>query len=211
MKFLLTLTLIAVFGPAISHSKDLKAYGADCEIIGFKPKTPAYGKCILELSREDLNRPTAEVQQSPVTVTPPDLPVGYVSSQTLGTVGAIIGRRDTTSRLDGEGTLIWSQNNSTVAPLGRANFSAAVAACAAMNASGALGYSSGWRLPSQPELSGLNNSGMMTKLILASWTFDSTWTSTQHSSWGHYTGYFAFADLDSDSGRRYVSCVHENF
>ncbi|MBV5279792.1 MAG: hypothetical protein J0651_00490, partial [Actinobacteria bacterium] len=50
---------------------------------------------------------------------------------------------------------MWSKNNSTVASPGTANYSAAAAAC---DASTALGYSD-WRLPTQPELSGLYNAG----------------------------------------------------
>jgi hypothetical protein len=114
------------------------------------------------------------------------LPAGYVSS----------------------GTLIWSKNNSTVASPGNADYNAAFAACAAMNTSSALGYSSGWRLPTQPELSGLYNAGTG---ALAGWTLNNrTWSSTDFGAGFHYrvdldNGYVGW---DFDSASHYVSCVH---
>lgn len=52
---LLTLLLFITLS---SNAKDLDAYGADCKEIGFKPKTPAYGDCVLELKRRDKTQST---------------------------------------------------------------------------------------------------------------------------------------------------------
>ncbi len=48
--------------PSLSNAKDLDSYGAECKEIGFKPKTPAYGECVLELRKRDMgsNRPTTQ-------------------------------------------------------------------------------------------------------------------------------------------------------
>jgi hypothetical protein len=137
------------------------------------------------------------------------LPAGYVRTNTLLTLGSIVSIHDTTSRLDGTGTLIWSKNNSTVASPGKTGYSTAAAACLAMNTSRALGYSSGWRLPTQPELSGLHNAGTGA-LTAAVWTLNSTWSSTDNGFGNH-----SMVDLDaggvywnSGSFNAYVSCVH---
>lgn len=64
----------------------------------------------------------------------------------------------------------------------------------------------GWRLPTQPELSALYTSGAMNG---QGWTFGSAWSSTQYSAGYHYfvglnSGYVNWA---SDTGNSYVSCV----
>ena len=129
------------------------------------------------------------------------LPPGYVSTGTSSGSGSIgLGAN---WNLFGGGTLIWSKNNSTVASR-YANYSAALAACVAMNNSSALGYSD-WRLPTQQELSGLYNS----HTALTGWTSAFTWSSTAGGG-GHY-------DVDLNVGGvgwiydgtyGYVSCVH---
>ena len=141
----------------------------------------------------------------PTTAT---LPAGYVSTQRLGTAGSIVSGYDTTSRLNGGGTLIWSRNNSTVASPGKATYSTAAAACAAMNTSSALGYSD-WRLPTQQELSGLYNA-VTGALTAAVWTLAVTWSATTPGDGNRYS-----VDLndgivywDFDKNARYVSCVH---
>jgi hypothetical protein len=210
MKLILrVLALIMALSTPIALAKDLKSYGGDCEKIGFKPKTTAYGKCILELSREDIGIPLDKVVKSKLDSHPANLPEGFISSKTLGSPGWIEAGRDSISRLDGDGTLIWSRNNTTVSPHGRANFEAAVTVCNAMNSAGVLGYSIGWRLPTQQELSGLYNLGT-TKLFLAGWTFERCWTSTPFSGGGHYTVYLSIAEPYSDNGNSYVSCVHQD-
>ena len=134
------------------------------------------------------------------------LPPGYVSTGTSSGSGSIgLGAN---WNLFGGGTLIWSKNNSTVASPGYANYSAAATAC---HNSRALGYSD-WRLPTQPELSGLYNlyNAGTTALTTAGWTLVYTWSSTDDGAGYHY-----FVDLHvggvnwgSDSNYNYVSCVH---
>lgn len=50
MKLILVICLMFCL-PAITEAKDLDEYGAECKDIGFKPKTPAYGDCVLELRK----------------------------------------------------------------------------------------------------------------------------------------------------------------
>lgn len=174
---------MAILLPAISHSKDLKAYGKDCEKIGFKPKTPAYGKCILELSREDINSAPQQKEERVSNVRVEEyanLPAGYVRTKTLGSVGSVIDNHDATSKLDGNGTLIWSKNNNTFVDNGVYKYEAIIATCAAMNTSGVMGYTSGWRLPTQPELSGLYNAGI-NPLTSNGWAIRPTWSSTENT------------------------------
>ncbi len=92
---------------------------------------------------------------------------------------------------------------------GYANYSTAAAACAAMNTSSALGYSSGWRLPTQPELSGLYNAGT-SALTTAGWTLFHTWSSTDDGAGNHYfvSLDYGYVDWSVDSYNSYVSCVH---
>ena len=139
----------------------------------------------------------------PTTTT---LPAGYVSTGTSSGSGSI--GLSANWNLSGGGTLIWSKNNSTVASPGYANYSAAATAC---HNSRALGYSD-WRLPTQPELSGLYNlyNAGTTALTTAGWTLVYTWSSTDDGAGYHY-----FVDLHvggvgwgSDSSFIYVSCVH---
>ncbi len=105
------------------------------------------------------------------------------------------------------GTLIWSRNNSTVASPGYAIYATAAATCAA---STALGYAAGtWRLPTQPELSGLYNAGT-SALSTAGWTLNNTWSSTVNDFGYHYyvSLYNGNVVLNSGSYDGYVSCVH---
>ncbi|MBA0902716.1 MAG: DUF1566 domain-containing protein, partial [Candidatus Nitrotoga sp.] len=135
------------------------------------------------------------------------LPAGYVQTGTSsgsGSIGSSPGWG-----LAGGGTLIWSKNNSTVASPGYANYAAANAACVAMNTSHALGYNSGWRLPTQQELSGLHNAGT-SALSTAGWELDGTWSSTDDGAGDHYGVYLRSGNVfnDYDSHIYYVSCVH---
>jgi hypothetical protein len=136
------------------------------------------------------------------------LPAAYVSTGTSsgsGSIGSLTGWS-----LAGVGTLIWSKNNSTVASPGYADYSTATAACAAMNTSSALGYSSGWRLPTQQELSGLYNAGP-SALTAANWTLFVTWSSTDNGAGYHYIVDLQDGNVFWDSHSNYlsyVSCVH---
>jgi hypothetical protein len=223
MKLLITVFLIAFLAPVISHSKDLKAYGKDCEKIGFKPKTPAYGKCILELSRDDITNTSQQKVEKPVEHNQTaSLPAGYVRTKNIISTGAIkdrndrtsmlIGRNDKMSMLNGSGTLVWS-NNTTTADFvdGKAIYVDALKTCNAMNASSKLGFNNGWRLPSQQELSGLLNSDIE-KLKLNYWRLDGTWTSEPFQNDSHF-----YVHLDSGMIREIfdifsysVTCVHES-
>jgi hypothetical protein len=141
----------------------------------------------------------------PATAT---LPSGYISTGTSSGSGSI--GSGSGWGLSGVGTLIWSPNNSTVASPGYANYSDAASACAAMNTSSTLGYSSGWRLPTQPELSGLYNAGTGA-LTAAGWTLEYTWSSSL-STVGHHDHVSLFNGdvhffIDYYNGT-YVSCVH---
>ena len=198
------LALIIVLSPPVASAKDLKEYGTDCEKIGFKPKTPAYGKCILELSREDVNiTPQKKVEQpNVINETTNVLPAGFVRTKTLGTAGSIVRYSDRTSRLNGVGTLIWSRAEN------RAYWGAANAVC---TASTALGFAAGtWRLPTQQELSGLYNEGT-SALVTQGWTLFDRWSATTAGAGRHYVVYLDFGAvyLDIDSVDFYVTCVHE--
>ncbi len=56
--------------PSIAMAKDLDAYGAECKEIGFKPKTPAYGDCVLELRKRDLGNTPIQSKATITTNTP---------------------------------------------------------------------------------------------------------------------------------------------
>ena len=144
-------------------------------------------------------------------VPPPPLPAGYVSTERLGTAGTIEFHEDKTSRLNGGGTLIWSKNNSTFPPSSSPEFSRqgayidAVNACAAMNASSTLGYSSGWRLPTQQELSGFYNRGYAA-MNASGWSLFDTWSATT----GANKVYMGTGIIGNSEGHSYsyASCVH---
>lgn len=53
MKIIFLISLIFFSQPLITEAKDLEEYGAQCKDIGFKPKTPAYGDCVLELRKRE--------------------------------------------------------------------------------------------------------------------------------------------------------------
>jgi hypothetical protein len=54
------------------QAKDLDEYAAQCKDIGFKPKTPAYGDCVLELRKRDIvgNRTNTQSLTATSTATP---------------------------------------------------------------------------------------------------------------------------------------------
>ena len=129
---------------------------------------------------------------------PAGYPAGYVCTQTLGTQGSIVSDYDTTSRLNGDGSLVWA--TITITKI----FSGANTECNTLNTSEAAGFTSGWRLPTQQELSGLNNSGLLRsgKRVWSSTISDTN----KHYGVGLYTG-----NLLSQSDTtvlNYVSCVH---
>jgi len=58
--FCMTLT----FSPLVIFANDLASYENTCKEIGFKPKTPDYGDCVLELRKRDLNKGEAKPRSS---------------------------------------------------------------------------------------------------------------------------------------------------
>ena len=58
---LLTITCFFVFVANLAIADGFETYESTCKEIGFKPKTPDYGDCVLELRKRDLNR--AQKQQ----------------------------------------------------------------------------------------------------------------------------------------------------
>ena len=62
----LALLLLLFFGASSLQAETFEAYENTCKGIGFKPKTPAYGECVLELrSRDQVNAaPSAEARNT---------------------------------------------------------------------------------------------------------------------------------------------------
>jgi adhesin/invasin len=93
------------------------------------------------------------------------LPNGYICTPRLRTTGTIVADRDTTSQLDGGGTLIWAPVTSRLG-----NFDFSQSTCSALSNPV---FSSGWRQPTQQELSGLYN-GRTSAITPAVWP-PATW------------------------------------
>ena len=62
MKTIKILMLLALFNLNLAFADEFEQYGNTCKEIGFKPKTPDYGDCVLELRKRDLNK--AQKQKS---------------------------------------------------------------------------------------------------------------------------------------------------
>jgi hypothetical protein len=56
MKIIMVLMFAVFFNSPSAYSDELERYGTTCKEIGFKPKTPDYGDCVLELRKRDLNK-----------------------------------------------------------------------------------------------------------------------------------------------------------
>ena len=115
--------------------------------------------------------------------------------------------------------MIWSPNNATLdlPPNGYGNYKEAAAACTAMNTNNTLGYSSGWRLPTQSELLSLHNGGAVEFLPtsdgdVVGWERFNTWSSTYNGDGGHIfvnigvDGYST--TIGDDTPNIDISCVH---
>ena len=61
MKIIIVLIFAVFFSSHSAYADELDQYGSTCKEIGFKPKTPDYGDCVLELRKRDLNK--AQKQQ----------------------------------------------------------------------------------------------------------------------------------------------------
>jgi hypothetical protein len=58
------LCVALTFSPPAIFANDLASYENTCKEIGFKPKTPDYGDCVLELRKRDLNKGEAKSRSS---------------------------------------------------------------------------------------------------------------------------------------------------
>ena len=133
----------------------------------------------------------AAVQSVALTTTAASLPAGYV----------VQGGLTWTPNTIGSATFGSDFNNWGI-PGGYANWATASAFCAA----GTFNGQTGWRLPTQTELSGLYSSGAMNG---QGWALNGTWSSTANGSGDHsfvslnYGGVYWFGDTN----HIYVSCV----
>jgi hypothetical protein len=62
MKNIMILMVIVLLSLNLVYADEFEQYGNTCKEIGFKPKTPDYGDCVLELRKRDLNK--AQKQKS---------------------------------------------------------------------------------------------------------------------------------------------------
>jgi hypothetical protein len=62
MKIIMALIFAVFLCSHSAYADELEQYGNTCKEIGFKPKTPDYGDCVLELRKRDLNK--AQKQKS---------------------------------------------------------------------------------------------------------------------------------------------------
>ena len=133
------------------------------------------------VAKDAANNVQAAVQNVAVTTTAAALPTGYVS----------------------QGGLTWMPNN-IMPPNGYANWSAADTYCTTTTING----QTGWRLPTQLELSNLYNSGAMNG---QGWVLNPTWSSTPypHVVGTHYGVYLNNGVIDwfSDANGNSVTCV----
>jgi len=62
MKLIVILISTLFFVSHSAYADEFEQYGNTCKEIGFKPKTPDYGDCVLELRKRDINK--AQKQKS---------------------------------------------------------------------------------------------------------------------------------------------------
>jgi adhesin/invasin len=137
------------------------------------------------------------------------LTTGFICTQKLGTALEPLpfpSGNDTTSLLNGGGTLVWSPNNNTIAPSGQGNYSTAASTCSSYSA---FGFSSGWRLPTAQELAGLNNS-YSSAVSAAGWISSVMWSSSEPFSGAHYSASGNnFGVQGNTFSGSYATCVYE--
>ena len=123
---------------------------------------------------------------------------GTYYSQNVGGTGTIGSGNGW--NLTGGGTLTWAPIIATSA----APFVDAGAQCSALG--------SGWRLPTQPELSGLFNSSVGPTLTALGWFLGTTWSSSEFGGGIHYAVQLTDGRGDitskADGFTLMVSCVH---
>ena len=61
---LLTIACFFVFVANLAIADGFETYESSCKEIGFKPKTPDFGDCVLELRKRDLSKKTIKVPQT---------------------------------------------------------------------------------------------------------------------------------------------------
>lgn len=139
------------------------------------------------------------------------LPNGYICTPKLGTQGMIVTDtyghdHDLTSKLDGGGTLIWAP----VATSPRGNYDFAQSTCSSLSNDV---FSFGWRLPTQQEISALNN-GKSSSITPAVWP-PATWNITK-AVWSS-SAPPDYKSVNLDGGEIYytngpngaIACVHD--
>lgn len=198
--FSLLAVIIALSSP-VALAKDLKSYGADCEKIGFKPKTPAYGKCILELSREDVNS-TPQQKIEKITA-PEEVLQSAVESEVVEMPES--GFAPPESGYITQGNLEWMPTNFML------HWDDANDFCKLK----VIHKQTNWRLPSVDELSSFYRyvHNQSKELINLGWTLDTTWSSNARLVTTHY--FVSLADgsvspYGPESYENYVTCVHSN-
>ena len=138
------------------------------------------------------------------------LPTGFICTQKLGTTLEFLpfpSGDDTTSLLNGGGTLVWSPNYNTIAPSGQGDYSTAASTCSSYSA---FGFSSGWRLPTAQELAGLNNS-YSSAVSAAGWIANNRiWSSSQAFDGAHHNLVGSSVGIQGDAftGNN-ATCVYE--
>lgn len=137
-------------------------------------------------------------------------PAGFICTEGLGTALAELpfpSGNDTTSQLNGLGTLVWSPNNNTIAPPGTGNYLTAASTCSSYSA---VGYNSGWRLPTAQEIAGLYNSFNSARSA-AGWNNNYTWSSNVAPvpPNAHHVVSQNFVGIVSNGANSNITCVRE--
>lgn len=82
MKIIMVLMFAFFFNSHSVYADELEQYGNICKEIGFKPKTPDYGDCVLELRSRDLKKANkAKSQRASKVVPDDDLPLPILEKQ----------------------------------------------------------------------------------------------------------------------------------
>jgi len=81
MKIIMVLMFAFFFNSHSVYADELEQYGNICKEIGFKPKTPDYGDCVLELRSRDLKKTKLKVQKVNKVVPEHDLPEFITDNQ----------------------------------------------------------------------------------------------------------------------------------
>ena len=89
MKIIMVLMFAFFFNSHSVYANELEQYGNICKEIGFKPKTPDYGDCVLELRSRDLKKANkAKSQRASKVVPDDDLPLPILEKQRAAKKGS---------------------------------------------------------------------------------------------------------------------------